>query len=115
MRIDPQPVLVTTMALQAASGSNRTWAFEYRRSGKTPIEWASGLRWKATDFKGQWSAFYLLVVAEAGPQETIDGRIVNNPVATGMWSGCSLAPKFATEHECQQWIDDHGLATGDNS
>lgn len=109
MRVNRIPHILTTMALEAVNGTNRTWAGEWKRSDRSPIEWAMGLRWRATESQGKWTAVYLLAVAAAGPQQTIDGRIVNNPVATCMWSGCSLCPKFVSHEECQAWIDDVGL------
>lgn len=105
------PPILKSMALAAANGSNKVWQGEWRRSSyASPYAWAKSLQWSAREFRDKWSAMYLVAVVGPGPEPTIDGQVVHVSQPVGMWSGCSLAPKFDTQNECEQWIFEHGLA-----
>lgn len=67
--------------------------------------WAKSLPWRVDEHNGQWSLTYLVASIGAGVHRTIGGELVKVEPwqATGMWSGCSLMPHFASEGDARDW------------
>ena len=72
------------------------------------IGWAERLPWHTTEHQGTWKLLYLVAFI-AGPQETIDGHVINCEQPLAAWSGCSLMPTFASEDEAVTWAKQAGL------
>lgn len=69
---------------------------------------ASALKWKLTEWDGEWSLFYLTANV-GGVQRGIDGNLYLCDPATQSWSGCADMPRFNSAEECIEWANSQGI------